>query len=95
MKRGRSSWKPWYGRGGGNFQQSKSKPAYTIPNNSNNGNSSDDEPNQGNHQKQTSTTDVSFTTEREPNSFVGWKLYFPDKRKTLKSLICYSSTKIV
>lgn len=75
MKRGNSRGKPWYGNR--NFQQKKAKPSFTIPSN-NAAHDSDDGLNPSQIQ---SNTSVSFSTDREPGAFVGWKLYFPDKRK--------------
>lgn len=82
MKRGNSNWKPWRSRGvGGHFQQQKSKPAFVVPNNTASGNSSDEE--NAATRPISSAADVSFSTEREPGSFISWKLYFPDKGKII------------
>lgn len=81
MNRGRGKFNPFNNRGGG-FPQKK-KPAFTVPNTNNNGSGSDEEAkaqNQG-RSEQLKTTDNTITTEREPGAYVGWKLYFPEKRE--------------
>lgn len=76
MKRGNVNWKSHINRGGGSFQRQTDKPLITMPmsNMGSGGNSSDDE-----NTSDVNKTDVSFSTQREPNSFIGWKLYFADK----------------
>lgn len=71
MSRGNNPF--WRGGGG----KSKSKPLFSIPQ----GNSSI---NDDNLARTTGVLDVSFTTDLEPGSFVGWKLYFPEKCKILE-----------
>lgn len=87
MKRGGGSWKPWYGGGGSSFfQQQKAKPLYALSRNTdgsvNQGQSSSDTGNEVSPE-----TLISYTTDIEPGSYVGWKLYFPEKSKFFYSII--------
>lgn len=76
MKRGSVNWKSHINRGGGSFQRQTDKPLITVtmPNLDRGGNDSDDE-----NKSDVNKTDTSFSTQREPNSFIGWKLYFAEK----------------
>ena len=79
MKRGNSGWKPWFNAKGGQFQPQKAKPLYTFSKNS--GNDPEDQQSTTNSSPAGSRTDAFFTTNVEPGSFIGWKLYFPEKSK--------------
>jgi hypothetical protein len=64
-----------FNRGGGNIQQQRDKPLYTVPA----GTSDDPNYNGAPGDQQQLTSNHSFTTDTEPGSFIGWKLYFPEK----------------
>jgi hypothetical protein len=80
MKRGgKSGHNPWYGkRAGQSYQNQKDKPVFTLPANLID---EDDEDNGPGHfnANTPSNAGISFLTDREPGSFIGWKLYFPFK----------------
>lgn len=60
---------------------SHKKPMYNAPRNYFD-QDNDEETNDGSLEvNQPNTNDISFSTEREPGSYIGWKLYFPLKRK--------------
>lgn len=86
MKRGPVNWKSHINRGGGSFQRQTDKPLITVPmpNTGSGGNDSDD----GNR-SDVNKTDVSFSTQREPNAFIGWKLYFADKSELDQGFLNY------
>lgn len=71
MKRGFNKFNRFMGNRGGGFQQQKQAPLYTVPNNSQNS--------PDGNLVTSSTTDLIFVTDIEPGSFVGWRLYFPEK----------------
>lgn len=77
MKRGgRGGFKPWYSKG--SFQQQKEKPLFSFTKNGRD----DDEAGGGSlNTDPQNSSDISFSTDREPGSYVGWKLYFPFKSK--------------
>lgn len=84
MRRGNRDWKPYYGGRGGHFQQPKAKPLFTMSRNNGTGILAgiySDLLNQDIPLAPAHPTDVSFTTDVERGSFVGWKLYFPEKSK--------------
>lgn len=71
MKGGFNKFNPYMRNRGGGFQQHKQTPLYTVPNS-----------NQNNPDGNSVTTNGTvFITDIEPGSFVGWKLYFPEKSK--------------
>jgi hypothetical protein len=81
MKRGGKSGghNPWYGkRAGQSFQNQKDKPIFTLPPNLVDEDDEEDGPGLFNANPPPNAG-VSFTTDREPGAFIGWKLYFPFK----------------
>lgn len=71
MKRGRGGYNPFFNRGGGVFTKKMGKPVFTMQNSSRMDADSDFE-----NAVKPGTT---YSAEHEPGTYVGWKLYFPDK----------------
>lgn len=69
MKSGFNKFNPFMRNRGGGQQQQRQTPLYTVPNT--NQNNPDD--------SSLTTNETVFVTDIEPGSFIGWKLYFPDK----------------
>lgn len=82
MKRGgKSNFNPWYSKSaGGSFQKQKEKPLFSVPRS--NLIDEDDDDDEGPEPllvNPSSTSEITFSTDREPGSYIGWKLYFPLK----------------
>jgi hypothetical protein len=76
----RGGFNPFFNRGNG-FQKQKEKPLFTLKGSSliDEDDGSEDRAGSFETNPLPVTTDISFTTDREPGVFVGWKLYFPTK----------------
>jgi hypothetical protein len=76
--RGSGRFNPFFNRFG-NFQKQKEKPLFTLRNSNSLIDDDEDEASGSNPTPQPTTSDISFTTDREPGAYLGWKLYFPTK----------------
>jgi hypothetical protein len=82
MKR-KGGFNPFFNRGSA-FQKQKEKPLFTLTSNSLIDEDDGSEDRAGTFDNlQPATTDISFTTDREPGVYVGWKLYFPTKSENM------------
>lgn len=91
MQRGNNKWNPWRGGGRGGFQKQKAKPMFTIQMNNQNNPDDNEEELAAAVQSEVRTTDKTFSIDREPGEYIGWKLYFPDKSKYSTNCLYYSS----
>lgn len=73
MSKGNKGWNPYFKHKGGAQQRQTVKPLFSVNDGPGNAMDVDEEEIAQNR------ADKSFSTVLEPNSFPGWKLYFPEK----------------